>query len=102
MDEFVKLVFEILGADCVEIKAPSELESTVPLMLSDDYKERFKGEYKQLLIRYQKLCSYIRRIETENAPHDCPLPLLKEQRHIMSEYLRVLIERTTYEDIKLV
>ena len=32
-----------------------ELKNTVDLMLSDDYKDRFKAEYYQLSIRFKKL-----------------------------------------------
>ena len=32
-----------------------ELKDTVSLMQSADYKERFKAEYYQLVIRYKKL-----------------------------------------------
>ena len=32
-----------------------ELKDTVEMMLSDDYKERFRAEYWQLKIRYDKL-----------------------------------------------
>lgn len=32
-----------------------ELKDTVSLMCSDDYKERFKAEYAQVAVRYEKL-----------------------------------------------
>ena len=32
-----------------------QLKDTVELMLSDDYKDRFKAEYYQTKIRYDKL-----------------------------------------------
>lgn len=37
---------------------PNELRDTVEMMNSGDYKERFKAEYYQVVIRYQKLKSY--------------------------------------------
>ena len=35
------------------------LKDTVEMMNSDDYKERFKAEYYQLVIRYRSLRSMI-------------------------------------------
>lgn len=35
------------------------LKDTVEMMNSDDYKERFKAEYYQLVIRYNKLKSML-------------------------------------------
>lgn len=32
-----------------------ELKDTVEMMNSSDYKERFRAEYQQVVIRYQKL-----------------------------------------------
>ena len=32
-----------------------ELKDTIELMQSEDYKERFKAEYHQLRIRFEKL-----------------------------------------------
>lgn len=32
-----------------------ELKDTIAMMQSEDYKERFKAEYYQIVIRYQKL-----------------------------------------------
>ena len=36
-------------------KPVTELKDTVELMNSADYKERFKAEFAQVVIRYQKL-----------------------------------------------
>ena len=38
-----------------QYKTVYDLNDTVDLMLSKDYKERFVGEYLQLKIRYEKL-----------------------------------------------
>lgn len=35
-----------------------ELKDTVEMMNSADYKERFKAEYQQVVIRYKKLKKY--------------------------------------------
>lgn len=36
-------------------KKPMELADTAEMMMSKDYKERFRAEYCQVVIRYQKL-----------------------------------------------
>ena len=40
-----------------------QLIDTVELMLSDDYKERFKGEYYQVKERYERLRRMIVRYQ---------------------------------------
>lgn len=85
-----------------------ELKDTITLMQSDDYKERFKGEYFQLKIRYNKLKDFCNRIEAaqfsksvEEPKHDCPLELLREQQHEMGLYLHTLEIRAVIEKIDL-
>jgi len=36
-------------------KRPMELADTAEMMMSEDYKERFRAEYGQVAIRHQKL-----------------------------------------------
>ena len=38
---------------------PNELRDTIEMMNSENYKERFKAEYYQVVIRYQKLKSML-------------------------------------------
>ena len=40
-----------------------ELKETAKQMVSNDYKERFKAEYYQTKIRYEKLKAFTTRIE---------------------------------------
>ena len=40
-----------------------ELKDTIEMMTSNDYKERFKAEYHQTKIRYEKLKKFTTRIE---------------------------------------
>ena len=89
------------------------LGETVNLMLSNDYKERFKAEYFQTKERYEKLkhfCDKIEAIDLKNREflsnievpvHDCPLCLLREQQQIMGKYLHILEVRAIIEDIDL-
>lgn len=80
-----------------------ELKDTVALMNSEDYKDRFKAEYLQTKIRYEKLDEYIKKVENGeivfDAEHD--FELLKRQRECMREYLLCLTARTITEDIKI-
>ena len=85
----------------------NELEATVPLMLSDDYRARFIAEYQQLKIRCERLERFCIRIraaeiaEKEPPKHDCPLWVLEGQLAHMTAYLRDLKLRAEIEGIKL-
>lgn len=90
-------------------KCATELKDTSALMESADYRERFKAEYHQTKIRYEKLKNFNTRIEAalacgkeEDVPkHDCPLEVLMHQQHIMGEYLHILEVRAQIENIEL-
>ena len=43
-----------------------ELKDTIELMNSEDYRERFKAEYYQVKIRYEKLNKMIIKCEAGN------------------------------------
>ena len=91
----------------------SPYQATVAGMLSPDYKERFKAEYSQTKIRYEKLKAFCNRIEAamRTCPgdtkrmampeHDCPLELLRDQQRAMGEYLHCLEIRAVIEGIEL-
>ncbi len=91
--------------------AAMELKATVPEMLSDDYKERFKAEYHQTKIRYERLKAFNNKIEaarrsyTEKTvpmpKHDCPDNMLIQQQRAMDEYLHILEVRAVVEGIEL-
>ena len=80
-----------------------QLKDTVELMNSKDYKERFKAEYLQAKIRYDKLDSMTVKYEagTLNFTPSCPLELLKEQKKYMGNYIRTLKIRAEIEKIDL-
>ena len=95
------------------------LNDTVSGMLSDDYKERFRAEYAQTKIRYEKLKVFNTMLEAhdmrmpyeaglvsvlkpENCPkHNCPFDLLRRQQAAMGEYLHILEIRAVMENIDL-
>lgn len=90
-----------------------ELKDTAQMMTSEDYKERFKAEYYQTKIRYEKLRLFNTKIEaarlTQHGPgktvdmpeHDCPAALLQKQQDLMGEYLEILELRAVIEEIQL-
>ena len=70
---------------------------------SNDYKERFKAEYLQTKIRYEKLHKMTVKYEagTLNFEPSCSLEILKEQKSYMGNYLRMLEIRAEIEKIDL-
>lgn len=80
-----------------------ELKDTIELMNSSDYKDRFKAEYLQTKIRYEKLHAMIIKHEAGTLDFDptCSIPLLVEQKRYMGEYLRCLEIRAEIEGINL-
>ena len=101
-----------------------ELKDTVEMMGSADYQERFKAEYYQTKIRYEKLKTFNNKIAAaeitcgmrecppvyqaeaktklvEMPKHDCPAWQLREQQRIMGEYLQILEVRAVIEGIEL-
>ena len=80
-----------------------ELKDTVELMISENYKDRFKAEYVQTKIRYEKLHAMCIKYEAGvlDFKPECPLYLLKEQKSYMGNYLRTLEIRAELEGIDL-
>lgn len=80
-----------------------ELKDTIEMMNSKDYKERFKAEYWQTKIRYDKLDEMTVKYEagTLNFEPKCSLELLKEQKKYMGNYIRALRIRAEIEQIEL-
>ncbi len=80
-----------------------ELKDTVPMMISDDYKERFVAEYSQLSIRYKKLYAVLEKYAAYKLDFKptCPIEILYEQLDHMEAYLSVLETRAKYEGIEL-
>ncbi|MDU2491873.1 MAG: hypothetical protein E7D27_15050 [Clostridium celatum] len=80
-----------------------ELNETIEMMQSSDYKERFKAEYLQVKNRYDKLDEMTVKYEagTLNFTPSCSLELLKEQKKHMGNYIRCLKLRAEIEGIDL-
>ena len=80
-----------------------ELGDTVDMMLSNDCKERFKAEYWQTKIRYDRLHKMVVKYEAGKLDFtpNCSLELLKTQKAAMGQYLYALEVRAAIEDIPL-
>lgn len=79
------------------------MEMTIDLMNSEDYRDRFKGEYAQTLIRVRKLNNMLNEYDagTLGFDPDAPIYLLRNQSAYMQAYLKTMEERAVYENIDL-
>lgn len=82
---------------------PKELKDTVAGMTSADYKERFKAEYYQLKIRFNKLreMCLIWDAGNLNFVPTCPRVIYEIQLNAMVDYLAVLETRAALEKVEL-
>lgn len=80
-----------------------ELKDTIELMNSDDYKDRFKAEYYQTKIRYDKLHKMLIKYEAGALSFEpsCPKEILEKQACFMGNYLKTLEIRAEIEKIEL-
>lgn len=84
-------------------KRPMELKDTVEMMSSEDYKERFKAEYFQTVIRFGKLKNMLDRWDDGNLIFmpTCPRSTYNMQIKAMTDYIAVLEARAVMEGINL-
>ena len=81
-----------------------KLTDTVEMMQSADYKERFKAEYAQLVIRFKGLKAMLEKWDSgtlEFVP-TCPRSTYNMQIKAMTDYIAVLEARAVMEDVDLV
>lgn len=80
-----------------------ELKDTIELMKSTDYKDRFKAEYFQVKIRYDKLNVIYRKMRdgTLEFTPTCPKKLYIRQLAAIAQYIDVLQQRAELEGINL-
>lgn len=97
----------VLPDTCISIKNDTivirNLQDTIPLMNSSNYKDRFIAEYLQLCIRKEKLYNTISKyydVELE-FELDCPIKMLEEQYDLMYKHAEKLEERAKIENIDL-
>ena len=80
-----------------------KLSETVAMMNSKDYKERFKAEYAQLLIRYRGLCNMLEKWDngTLEFKPTCPRSTYNMQIKAMTDYIVILEARAVMENVNL-
>ena len=80
-----------------------ELKDTTEMMNSADYKERFKAEYYQNVIRYQKLKNMLDKWDKGelNFEPTCPRSTYNMQIKAMTDYIAVLEARAVMEGVDL-
>ena len=80
-----------------------ELMDTAKMMGSADYKERFKAEYEQLRIRYEKLDAMLDSWDAGalNFTPACPRSTYDIQIRAMVDYLGALEARAVMEGVPL-
>ena len=79
------------------------LADTCSMMVSSDYKERFKAEYIQLKNRYEGLKGMVEKWDngTLSFTPTCPREIYDVQLEAMKKYLEVLKNRAEMEDVDL-
>ena len=80
-----------------------QLKDTVELMNSKDYKERFKAEFYQVLIRLDSLTSMLIKWENNTLDFElkCSKETLENQVIFMKGYVDILLLRSKIEGIEL-
>lgn len=80
-----------------------ELASTAMLMVSSDYKDRFKAEYIQLKNRYEGLRTMLRKWDNDELDFTptCPRDTYDVQFAAMQRYLGILEVRANMENIDI-
>ena len=80
-----------------------KLRDTIDLMCSDDYKDRFKAEYLQLKIRYDKLSEMIDKWNSGllDFTPTCNKGVYEKQLSAMGKYLFVLEVRAEIEGVNI-
>lgn len=81
----------------------NKLPATAVGMMSADYKERFKAEYKQLMIRFEGLKGMLKKWDEGTLPFEptCPRSTYNMQIKAMVDYMAVLEARAVIENVDL-
>jgi len=79
----------------------TELKDTIPLMESDDYKDRLRAEYWQTKLRFDALHKTVVKLDAGTLKLNTDIRLLREQLSAMESYLYVLEVRAEIEKIEL-
>lgn len=84
-----------------DMKPVKDLKDTTEMMNSKDYKERFKAEYAQVVIRYDKLQKMVMDWDMGNFTPTCPKSTYRMQLRAMDDYISILETRAVMEGIVL-
>ena len=86
-----------------ECKREMRLDDTAEMMSSPDYKERFRAEYYQIVIRYRKLKAMLDKWDQDMLDFEpnCPRSTYNMQVKAMTDYIAVLEARAVMESVKL-
>lgn len=81
-----------------------ELNETVELMNSVDYKDRFKAEYFQVKIRHDKLKAMCDKWDERKLSFEptCPREIYDLQLDAMKRYMDILVIRAKIENVELI
>mgnify|MGYP004466196889 CR=1 FL=1 len=81
----------------------TNLSQTTGMMISNDYKERFKAEYAQVVIRYKRLKNMLENWDSNKLTFTptCPRSTYNMQIKAMTDYIAVLEARAVMEGITL-
>ena len=81
----------------------NKLSQTADMMTSSDYKERFKAEYAQVVIRYNKLKNMLDKWDKNELTFTptCPRSTYNIQIKAMTDYIAILEARAVMENIIL-
>ncbi len=87
----------------MSIMKVTNLKETAKMMSSADYKERFKAEYYQTAIRYEKLNAMLKQWDNGTLEFEptCPRSTYNIQIVTMTDYLAILEARAVMEGIEL-
>ena len=79
------------------------LTDTIEMMNSEDYKQRFKAEYAQLVIRYYGLCNMLEKWDNGTLEFEptCPRSTYNLQVKAMTDYIAALEARAVMENVNL-
>ena len=80
-----------------------QLKDTSEMMNSSDYKERFKAEYYQTVIRYVKLKVMLEKWDNGQLDFEptCPRSIYDIQIRAMSDYIAALEARAAIEGVDI-
>lgn len=101
--QFILPVKQGVITDNTKNDRETELHDIIGLMCSENYKDRFKAEYLQLKMRYNKLHNMVVKYEADKLEFkpSCDIELLKKQKAAMGNYLYCLEVRAQVEGIDL-